>query len=188
MDVTVVVATYGDDPTYPELADTRAIPSAEPQAPTMRTHGDTLAAARNTGAEQADTEWLVFLDADDQLAPGYIAAMEAGSGDLRAPVVSYCFGGHPDPPITLSDRRIEHLNSCVIGTAVRRTMFWDAGGFLDEPVYEDWSLWLRCVRLGAEIEHLADAVYIAHHNDNGRNIQTDQVRRRTYQQIKSRYV
>lgn len=187
MDVTVIVATYGNDPHYQNLADKRAVPSARSQAPVIRSHAETLAKARNAGASGVDTEWLIFLDADDELDVGYVAAMGYATADLRAPAVRYCFGGEPDPPIVFEDRNIEHLNPCVIGTAVRKAMFDHVGGFLNEPVYEDWSLWLRCVRAGASLEHVRDAHYIAHHNPNGRNVQTDEVRRRAYRQIRRRY-
>lgn len=188
MEVTVIVATYGDDQRYIDLAASRAVPSAGTQAPTLRAHGDTLAVARNWGASQADTEWLVFLDADDELAPGYIDAIGTGSADLRAPSVRYCFdGGEPDPPVSFADRKMSHLNPCVIGTAVRRDQFLRVGGFFEEPVYEDWSLWLRCVKDGATLEHIDDAHYVAHHNPDGRNIQTDEVRRSTYRAIRRRW-
>ena len=187
MDVTVIVATYGDDDRYPQLAESRAVPSAIRQAPVVRSHADTLARARNSGADQADTEWLVFLDADDELGLGYMDALRTATADLRAPAVRYCFGDEPDLPLVFEDRNISHLNPCVIGTAVRKSMFTQAGGFLDEPVYEDWSLWLRCVRAGATLEHVPEAHYIAHHNPDGRNVQTDQIRRSTYRQIRRRY-
>lgn len=188
MEVTVIVATYGDDQRYLELADRRAVPSVGVQAPTLRVHGDTLAQSRNCGAEQADTKWLVFLDADDELAPGYIDALATGSADLLAPAVRYCFGGGaPDEPVVFDDRKMSHLNPCVIGTAVRREQFLRVGGFFEEPVYEDWSLWLRCVRDGATLEHVPAAHYITHHNPDGRNAQTDDVRRRAYREIRRRY-
>jgi glycosyltransferase involved in cell wall biosynthesis len=43
----------------------------------------TLAQARNQGAEDASTEWLCFLDADDELDPGFIPAMRARIEGLR---------------------------------------------------------------------------------------------------------
>src|SRR5687767_11356621 len=88
MDVTVCVATYGD-PEWVNLAETRAVPSAEAQATTIHLHGFTLHDARNACLKLVKTPWVIFLDADDELEPGYVDAMAAGTADLRAPAVSY---------------------------------------------------------------------------------------------------
>ena len=89
MDATVIVATHGD-PKWITLARERAIPSAEKQGvAVLHYHGESLSEARNFAASQVDTEWLCFLDADDELAPGYFEAMDKATGDLRAPSVCY---------------------------------------------------------------------------------------------------
>lgn len=189
MDVTIIVATHGDE-AFSQQASDRAIPSAIAQtvhAPVIAAHGaGTLAEARNHAAGLAASTWLVFLDGDDELAPDYIEHLARADGDLRAPAVSYVHQGRPDPPVTFADRDIAHLNPCVIGTAVRRELFLDVGGFHEEPVYEDWALWLRCVNAGATIEHVPAAVYYAHVNPGGRNNQDSDLRRRTYREIKDR--
>jgi glycosyltransferase involved in cell wall biosynthesis len=96
MTCTVCVATYGD-PSWVELAQ-RAIASAEPQAPVVHVHGDTLAGARNAALDLVETEWVVFLDADDELEPGYIDTLAAGTADLRAPAVRYVRGRREREP------------------------------------------------------------------------------------------
>lgn len=148
----------------------RALPSALGQASEIvHTHAETLHEARNRGAEKATGEWLVMLDADDELAPGYVDAILAASGDLRAPAVSWVTDHSATAPRTLADRNIETMNPCVIGTAIRRELFLDLGGFRDWPAYEDWCLYLRATRSGAVIEHVADAVYRAWVTPHSRN-------------------
>lgn len=84
MDVTIVVSTFGGAE-WQELAESRAIPSAIEQAPVIHAHGDTLAKARNQGLQAVESEWVIFLDADDELTPGYVDSMRQGLADLRAP-------------------------------------------------------------------------------------------------------
>ena len=158
MDATVIVATFGD-PKWVALAKDRAVPSAESQGvPVIQYHGDTLAQARNFAASQADTEWLCFLDADDELAPGYFRAMERSSADWRAPSVSWVTDGVASGPQSLAGRNIRVMNPCVIGTLIRKDMFDNVGGFWEERAYEDWSLFRRAWLRGARVGHVNDAV------------------------------
>lgn len=166
-DVTVCIATFGAE-TWSKRALSVAYPSAQHQAKTVVVHGDSLHGARNQAAHLAQTEWLVFLDADDELAPGYVDAMLAASGDLRAPrLVEIRGGGEREVPLT--DRHIEHLNPCCIGTMIRRHTLLDCGGFPDFPAWEDFALFLRAYRRGASIEHVPGAVYRAHVRPGSRN-------------------
>jgi len=161
--VTVIVATFGSAE-WQRRAEAVAVPSAVAQLPDelIVEHGRTLADARNDAARRARSEWLCFLDADDQLEPGYLAALRFGFGDLRAPAVRYVTPGEPEPePVTFEGRDISTINPCVIGTLIRREMLLTAGGFWQERAWEDWSLFRRCWLLGASIEHHPAAVYRA---------------------------
>lgn len=173
MDATVIVATYGD-PKWVTLANARAVPSAESQGvAVIQYHGETLAKARNYAASQADTEWLCFLDADDELAPGYFDAMKRASADLRAPAVSWVIDGVASEPQVLSGRHIRNVNPCVIGTLIRKSMFDDVGGFWEERAYEDWSLFRRAWLNRASLSHIADAVYVVNVSPDSRNNTVD---------------
>ena len=76
--ISVVIATYGTNE-WSRLAYDRALPSAETQdADEVRVAHDqdgTCATSRNRGASDASGDWLLFLDADDEFAPGYVGAM-----------------------------------------------------------------------------------------------------------------
>jgi len=175
MDISVVVGTFGEA-SWAELARARAIPSAVAAGPTevIHEHAETLAAARNAGAARASTEWLCFLDADDELEPGFLPAIAAASGDLRAPAVRYVVPGEPDPaPLVFADRDIAQINPCVIGTPIRRELFHAAGGFEEWRAWEDWALFRRAWLLGATIEHVPAAVYLVTVNPAGRNSTVD---------------
>ena len=166
MDVTVCIGTFGED-RWQLLANERAIPSA--QAPVIHVHGDALHEARNEAAARATSEWLCFLDADDELAPGYFDAMAEGTRDLRGPAVQYVHRGKAQPAKVWEDRGLEYGNHLVLGTCIRRDLFDRVGGFHDYPLYEDWDLWLRCYLQGATYETLPAAVYVAHARADSRN-------------------
>lgn len=176
MDVTVCISTYGD-PEWVRLAE-RAIASARSQAPVIHRHGSTLANARNEALALVDTEWVVHLDADDELEPGYIEAMAAGSADLRAPAVRYVRGASSRLPYV--PRVFGHEHDCdaaclpdgnwlVIGTAVRTELLRAAGGWREWDVYEDWDAFLRCWLAGGSVEAIPEAVYRAHVRPDSRN-------------------
>lgn len=173
MDVTVCIGTFGAKK-WIELAAERAIPSVPDGIPYIQVHGETLAQARNAAAAQATTEWLCFLDADDQLTPDYFTHMEKGTADLRGPSCKYAVK-HPSPrePKVWPVGDLYDMNYLVIGTLVRRAMFFAAGGFGEEPVYEDYALWCRCVKLGASTEIIPEAVYLAWARQDSRNRKPD---------------
>ena len=166
MEVTICIGTFGDEK-WRTLANDRAIPSCE--KPVSHVHGDQLHTARNEAAAQATTEWLCFLDADDELAPGYFDAMSTGTADLRGPAVRYIVNGNPRALKIWPKKDLKTGNHLVIGTLVRKELFDRVGGFKDYPLYEDWDLWLRCDLAGATNEVIPEAIYIAHVRTDSRN-------------------
>ncbi len=176
-DATVVVGTFGEDH-WRELAVSRAMPSAIDQSPVLHAHGVTLAKARNAALKRVETEWVVFLDADDELMPGYMDAMSTGHADLRAPSVEYVKGMKRQRPIV--PKVAGHSHDCdgecllegnwlVIGSAVKTEIIREVGGFHEYEVYEDWDAWLRCYLAGASVEAIPEAVYRAHVRHDSRN-------------------
>lgn len=178
MEVTVAVATFGDE-WWRTLAHTRAIPSAERLGvPVVHAHADTLHDARNAALALVDTPWLITLDADDELEPGYVQAMARGVADVRAPSVRYVRGSAL--VAARMPRVAGHSHACVadcltqgnwlvVGACVRTQLVRDVGGWRDFPVYEDWDVWLRCHLAGATIEAIPEAVYRAHVRPDSRN-------------------
>lgn len=172
--VSIVIGTYGDV-WWSDLANERALPSALAQGvEVVHEHGESLVSARNNAAETATGDYLVTLDADDQLAPGYVEAILKGSADLRSPAIQYVYPDREEPPKLLAPKNLRRGNYLPIGTAIRRALFMEAGGFKDYPAYEDWDLWVRCFLRGASIEQIPEAVYRAWWSPNGRNNLTQQ--------------
>jgi glycosyltransferase involved in cell wall biosynthesis len=174
--ISIVITTYGEAH-WEDMAKTRALPSAESQGAYEVIQGHrsrlSIARARNSLAKKAKGDWLLFLDADDQLSQGYVASMQRALKRSRTekilltPAVSYWYPGHriPRPPVFLAGHDLRQGNYLVLGTVLPRDLFFEVGGFSDYPHgYEDWSIWAKCWKAGAEIVQVRRAVYIAHVN------------------------
>lgn len=176
--VSIIIATYGEQ-SWADLATERALPSAIGQGAHEILQGHypdlTIGPARNAAGEMATGDWLCHLDADDELAPGYLDAMARVSGDnvLLTPAVQKMrkgrLSGHPSfyPEVDLLI-----ANWLVIGTLVRREMFEYVGGFQDYPHgFEDWSLWFKCAHVGARVVKVPKAIYVQHVNPQSKHRQ-----------------
>jgi len=174
----IIVPTYGDRDYWGPLAE-RAMASVEAQTfrdfELIRCHGEDIRSTRNYGGFKASGEWLVFLDADDELDSNYLENSNHGFGDIRQPLIVFSDenGVMQSIPFYISPGGgIQHANYIVIGAPVRRDLFVDSGGFDDYPVFEDWALWLKLVKHGATLGMTA-GVYIIHDlpgNRNGTNV------------------
>jgi glycosyltransferase involved in cell wall biosynthesis len=180
VDVTVIVTTMGDI-RWERLAWERAIPSAAKQADTKSFHCEetSLGHARNLAVDYHDPQdWICFLDADDELEPGYIEAMSrygddvhnmAIPDDLLVPRLRPVNHGAFGVAQSFRGRDILTMNPCPIGTLIHRSRFEEAERFWDEPVWEDWSLFRRCYLLGSVLHFVDDAVYRAYQSPGSRN-------------------
>lgn len=176
MDVSVAVATYGFE-SWRDLAQQRAVPSAEAQrVPVIHVHGASLHEARNEALSRVDTEWVIHLDGDDELEPGYVAAMSRATAGVRAPMVRYIRGYRErlwQPRVAGHQHDCEAAclragNWIVVGACVRTELLREVG-WHDFPVYEDWATWALCHKAGASFELVRDAVYRAHVRLDSRN-------------------
>lgn len=197
-----MIASYGDADVWDPLAH-RAVTSALAQTVSfkevIRLHlpGGTLQQARNQAAESARSEWLCFLDADDELDDHYHEAMQQGSveaNEIRRPATLgvHADGHEDDYPVMIPRCSLRVGNCIVIGAFVRRQHFLTAGGFGADPVLEDWDLFIRMHLDGAEIVDVPDAIYRVHVNPRGRNTTSPTksdllLHGRVYNDIKNRY-
>ncbi len=172
--VSVIIPVFGDRKFWQPLAD-RAMRSAmeqthEPNRVIVH-YADSLSLARNVPANFVKTDWLCFLDADDELDPAYLQeALMLRGGDVRYPKVGIVRDGHRGEPTSYHPVDLLQMNYVVVSALVRRELFIRAGGFRELPFYEDWDLWLRCRRLGATIVHSPGSTLWVHQRPNSRNV------------------
>ena len=160
--ISIVIATYGDE-NWRKLALERALPSAENQdvddIVVFHEEYGTAASCRNKGISKAKGNWIIICDADDELEPGYAAAMRKGLGDLRYPRVRYVPGIQIPEPVILGKKNLLLGNYMVIGTMFKKVLFQLVGGFGEFKTWEDWFLFMQMTYLGAVPMLVHDAIY-----------------------------
>jgi GT2 family glycosyltransferase len=124
-----------------------------------------LPAARNLGVRRASGDFVVFLDADDELEPEFLAAVASLSAarpelDILTTDARFIVNGRPDGTFyeknvfPVDNQRLAMLRGCFITTktAVRRSRLVEIGGFDPRLTHgEDWECWLRLVLSGSGV-------------------------------------
>ncbi len=110
-----------------------------------------IAEARNIGARAARGDYLLFLDADTVLPPGFMEAIgRLGPVDcaiFRPEPLEMSFLGRLGCVLGWLLCRLKIFNPCYMGVLVRKDIFWSVGGFRTDLAYnEDLDLLRRLVR------------------------------------------
>lgn len=114
------------------------------------------AAARNKGVSIAESEFILFLDSDDRLKPGYIDAGIAAlhenenAGVVYANAIAFGDGSRSNfaaKPFDIIELLIKnYIPMCVV---MRKKTWEDVGGIDDNLIqYEDWEFWIRVHKAG----------------------------------------
>lgn len=124
-----------------------------------------ISAARNTGIQNASSEWIALLDADDLWAP---TKLERQVACIRPETVLVYTGvrlfddsgvrcERPAVDAILARKMLRYRNSITPSAVLaRRDMLLRGGGFREDiRACEDWELWVRLLRLG-QFEAVAD--------------------------------
>jgi GT2 family glycosyltransferase len=155
-----------------------------------------LAAARNRGIEQARAPYVLPLDADNRLRPGFV---EPALEILDAhPEVGVVYGDHRDfglrsemvdvPPFDLDEiLPFNFIDAC----ALVRKEAWSACGGYDPalPAWEDWEFWIGVAERGWQFRHLPGEAfdYRVRPNSMVSAMADEALRRRLYTYIMSKH-
>jgi glycosyltransferase involved in cell wall biosynthesis len=125
------------------------------------------AAARNRAIAEATGEYILPLDADDLLEPGY-AAKAVAVLDVQPDVgIVYCraekFGAEEGPwdlPAFSADELA--LGNVIFVSAMFRRSDWEMAGGFDEGLrhgMEDYDFWIRLVHAGRKVVMLGETLF-----------------------------
>lgn len=126
-----------------------------------------LAAARNYGISHACGKYIIPLDADDQLAPGYLsAAIQELESDPQVGIVYGLVEFFEEssgiwPQAEFSVTRLLYENM-IVASAVFRHADWERVGGYREAMchgWEDWDFWISLVERGRKVIRLPEVVF-----------------------------
>lgn len=162
-----IVVDDGSIDTTAALAERWA--GIDPRIRVIRQAQAGVSVARNAGIKAARQDWLLFLDADDWIAPSHMQRLTAALAAAPDRDAAHCgfvrvmpSGQHsqpemaPDQPdlFTLLTRCCcLAIHACIIRTDLVRAI----GGF--DPslqIGEDWDLWQRAARAGARFTRVPE--------------------------------
>lgn len=205
MNIGIAIGTYGDKKPWIPLIE-RAIHSIQSQSHECKyqwVHAESLHDARNQAAQkliEREADWLVFLDADDELEEDFVINMTSEAHGCRdkypifSPAVRNVIDGTPQMDITQypvpeHPRDLVRQNRFCIGAMHRASMFTEIGGFADWEILEDWAYWLDAMAAGATAHASPHAVYRAHTDSQrkGRNTVSAATDIKISSQIRAKY-
>jgi glycosyltransferase involved in cell wall biosynthesis len=163
--------------------------------------GNGASETRNRAWMRCESDWVAFLDDDDELLPHHLEHLLDVARETNADMVypwhrivgahgqlmpdylgaqgvpfdpTGLFGCDPalvdDPDEGFDSRSAGNAHNWIpINVLLRRELLVEAGGFSAPPgeACEDWRLWRRLVKLGANIVHTPEITWVWHwHGSN----------------------
>lgn len=129
------------------------------------------AATRNRGLKSVTTDFVAFVDDDDELLPHHLDELMRCQAATEADVVypgGTVVGGH-DPHDRFGkpfDPNLLRQKSYIPVTCLARTaLVRGVGGFEKAPgsIYDDWGLYLKLLNAGAKFVHHPVKTWFWHH-------------------------
>lgn len=151
-------------------------------------HHDGPAAVRNRMLDKVSTEWVAWLDDDDQLRPQHLELLRAFADEAGADVVYPWFEvvssrstpgwdplGRFGVPFDAAELR--ERNYIPVTLLARTKLVIEAGGFVNrsdgDATCEDWGCWLGLLDAGATFAHLPVRTWIWNWHDGNTSGRSD---------------
>lgn len=164
-------------------AQDQALPAAAVAIATDHDHRG-AALTRQRALDMVTTEWVAFLDDDDELYPRHLAALRDHAAETGADYVYSWFdvagGADPFPPghylnpFNPADP-VQTTITVLVRTALAREVGFlrpSEGDEVGGQVWgEDYQFTLGCLRAGGRVSHLVERTWVWHHdtqNTSGR--------------------
>ena len=127
-----------------------------PRTIVLRQENRGLSGARNAGMHLAQGRFLVPLDADDEIAPEFLAVLRSALEGRPDAAYAHCWSElYGDEEATWVARPFNPyqlaLSNSVVGCVLVRAEAWKQVGGYDETMRngnEDWDFWLRLLEVG----------------------------------------
>jgi hypothetical protein len=155
-------------------------------------HNSGVAAARNAGAINSTGDYLIFLDADDELAPTFIEeTLKEMKDDTQVVYTDIQFIGESDYIHSYKDFSLQDLkenqnipSACAL---IDRRVFEQVGGFALDEWYEDYGWWLRIATKGLNFKHIAKPLFRYRKHGESRINMLDTKQEYGFNQLRERY-
>lgn len=152
-----------------------------------------VARARDIGVRMSTGRLLLFVDADDKLAPDFIeqCGKVIAKCDIAYPNV-LLFGAVEknrlveSPPVLKPKHLLGRSNKILVTSMMHRRVYETLGGFRPLPIYEDWDFWIRALCNGYTFKRANTLLYYRQ-NLSSRNHASQELRTKVVDQITAPY-
>ena len=126
-----------------------------------------VSAARNRGISESVGDYILPLDADDKIGPGYLE-LAVNLLEARSDVaIVYCervlFGECEGlDSLPEYDPRAVLVDNCIYPAALFRKADWDiVGGYSEKMIYgwEDWDFWISLSELNKQVVKISEPLF-----------------------------